>query len=48
MCGYFCMAFIDFMIKGKSLTGFTNLFSSNDLLKNDDIILNFFENGRNT
>ena len=26
MCGYFCIGFIDFMLKGKSLTDFTNLF----------------------
>ena len=29
MCGYFFIGFIDFMIKGKSLTEFTNLFSPN-------------------
>ena len=29
MCGYFCIGFIDFMLKGKSLTDFTNLFSPN-------------------
>ena len=42
MCGYFCIAFIDFMFKGKSLTGYTNLFSPNDFKKNDDTILNDF------
>ena len=42
MCGYFCIRFIDFMLKSKSLTDFTNLFSPNDLKKNDDIILNYF------
>ena len=42
MCGYFCIAFIDFMLKGKSLTEYTNLFSLNDLKKNDDTILNYF------
>ena len=26
MCGYFCIGFIDFMLKGKSFTDFTNLF----------------------
>ena len=41
-CGYFCIGFIDFMLKGKSLTNFTNLFSPNDLKRNDDIILNYF------
>ena len=30
ICGYFCIAFIDFMFKGKSLTEYTNLFSPND------------------
>ena len=26
MCEYFCIGFIDFMLAGKTLTGFTNLF----------------------
>ena len=30
MCGYFCIEFIDFMFKGKTLTEYTNLFSPND------------------
>ena len=30
MCGYFCIGFIDFMSKGKSLTDYTNLFSPKD------------------
>ena len=34
MCGYFCIWFVDFMFKGKTLTAFANLFSSNDLEKN--------------
>ena len=42
MCEYFCIGFIDYMFKGKSLTDFTNLFSPNDFKKNDDIILNYF------
>ena len=29
MCGYFCIGFITFMLAGKTLTEFTNLFSSN-------------------
>ena len=33
MCGYFCIGFIDFMLAGKNLTGFTNLFSPYDLKK---------------
>ena len=41
MCGYFCTGFIDFMLKGKNLTGFTNLFSPSDFESND-VILNYF------
>ena len=33
MCGYFRIGFIDFMLKGKSLLDFTNLFSPNDYKK---------------
>ena len=39
VCGYFCIRFIDFMLKGKSLLEYTNLFSPNDYEKNDKIIL---------
>ena len=42
MCGYFCIGFIDFMLAGKTLTEYTNLFSPNNFNKNDDIILNYF------
>ena len=47
MCGYFCIEFIDFMLKGKSLTDFTISFSPNDFKNNDDIILIYFKNGWN-
>ena len=33
MCGYFCIGFIDFMLAGKTLTEFTNLFSPNNFKK---------------
>ena len=42
MCGYFCIGFIDFVLEGKTLTDFTNLFSPNNFKKNNDIILNYF------
>ena len=42
MCGYFCIGFIDFMLAGKKLTDYTNLFSPHDFKKNDDIILSYF------
>ena len=45
MCGYFCIGFIDFMLAGKKFTDYTNLFSQNDLKKNDSIILSYFKNG---
>ena len=43
MCGYFCIGFIDFMLAGKKLTDFTNLFSPYDFKKNDSIILSYFK-----
>ena len=42
MCGYFCVGFIDFMLAGKTLTEFTNLFSPNNFKRNDDITLKCF------
>ena len=41
MCGYFCIGFLDFMLKG--LLEYTNLFSPNDYEKNDKIILKYFQ-----
>ena len=43
MCGYFCIRFIDFMWKGKSLLGYINSFSLNGYEKNDKIILKYFQ-----
>ena len=42
MCEYFCIGFIDFMLRGKTLTEYKNLFSPNNFKRNDDIILNYF------
>ena len=44
MCWYFCIGFVDFMLAGKKLTDYTNLFSPYDLKKNDSIILSYFKN----
>ena len=44
MCGYFYIGFIDFMLAGKKLTGYTNLFFSHDLKKNDNLVLSYFKN----
>ena len=44
MCGYFCIGFINFVLKGESLTEYTNIFSPSDIKKNDDVIFNYFMN----
>ena len=44
MCGYFCIEFINYMLKGKTLLDYTNLFSPNDFKKNDRIIKRIFKN----
>ena len=43
MCGYFWIGFIDSILAGKKLNDFTNMFSSYDFKKNDDIILTYFK-----
>ena len=42
MCGYFCIGFIYFMFRGKSLTNFTNIFSTRSFEHNDEVNLNYF------
>ena len=44
MCGYFCIEFINYMLKGKTLLGYTNLFFPNDFKKNDQVIKRIFKN----
>ena len=43
MCRYFCIEFINYMLKGKTLLDYTNLFSPNDFKKNDHIIKRIFK-----
>ena len=43
MCGYFCIGFIDFMLAGKKLTDYANLFFPYDFKKNDNITLHCFK-----
>ena len=43
MYGYFCIGFMDFVLKGKSFLEFTNLISPNKYEKNDKIILKHFQ-----
>ena len=42
MCAYYCIEFIDYMFKGKTLLEYTNLFSPNDFKNNDQIIKRIF------
>ena len=44
MCGYFCIEFINYILKGKTLLDYTNLFSPNDFKKNDRVIKRIFKN----
>ena len=41
ICGYFGIGFIDFMLAGKKVTDYTNLFSPYDFNKNDQIIMSY-------
>ena len=43
-CGYFWIEFINYMLKGKTLLDYTNLFSPNDFKKNDRVIKRIFKN----
>ena len=43
LCGYFCIRFIDFMLKGKSLLDHKNLFSPKDYENKDKIIPKYFQ-----
>ena len=43
MSRYFCIGFIDFILKGKSLLDYTNLFSPNEYEKNSKILQNYFQ-----
>ena len=44
MCGYFCIEFINYMLEGKKLLDYTNLFSPNDFKNNDRVIKRIFKN----
>ena len=43
MCRYFCIEFIDFMVKCKSFLDFANLFSANKYEISDKIIVKYFQ-----
>ena len=39
MCGFYCIAFIEYMVAGKTLLDYTNLISPNDYKKNDGMTI---------
>ena len=41
MCAFYCIIFIEYMLVGKALVDYTNLFSSNDYKKNGKIIYKY-------
>ena len=43
LCGFYCIAFMEYMIVGKTLLDYMNLFSPNDYKKNDKIIYKYFK-----
>ena len=43
MWGFYCIAFIEYMLAGKTLLDCTKLFSANDYEKNDKIIYKYFK-----
>ena len=43
MCGYFCIEFINYMLKGKKLLDYTNLFSPNDFKENDKLLKEYLK-----
>ena len=43
MCGYFCIGFTSFILKGKSLLDFTILLYPKEYEKNEKIILKCFQ-----
>ena len=42
ICGFYCIAFIEYMLSGKTLLHYTNLFSPSDYKKNDKITYKYF------
>ena len=44
MCGFYCIAFIEYIIARKTLLVYINLFDSNDYQENDRIVYKCFKN----
>ena len=50
MCGFYCITFIEYMLGGRTLLDYPNLFSPDDYKKNDKIMYKYFKDiyGRRT
>ena len=44
ICGFYCIAFIEYKLAEKKLLDYTNLLPPNDYQKNDKIIYKYFKN----
>ena len=43
MCGFYCIAFKEYMLGGKTLLDYTNLFHAKDFINNDKIVYKNFK-----
>ena len=43
MCEFYCIDFLEYIIAGKNLLDYTNLFSHNDYQENDKIMYKYFK-----
>ena len=43
MCGFYCIALIEYMLAGKTLLNYTNLFFPNDFKKNGKSTYHYFK-----
>ena len=43
MCRFYCIAFIEYMLAGKTLLDYTNLYTANDHKNNEKIIYKYFK-----
>ena len=43
LCGFYCIAFMEYMLAGKAFLVYTSLFSPNDHKKNEKAIYKYFK-----
>ena len=43
ICGFYCIAFIEYMLAGKTLLDYTNLYTANYHKNNEKIIYKYFK-----